>query len=661
MTKLLATLSVCFMVGTTCLAQKPTPAAQPTMPYGKIDQADLELKACDFEKDANAMVLFDKGDVYYDQDFAITMERHKRIKIFNDNGKSEANIRIEYYGGNRLENITGLQAETINLVNGKPEITKLDSKLLYSEVIDKVRSAYVFSFPNVKPGSIIEYKYKLNTPDYSNLPDWTFQSKLPVKYSEFDTAIPDLLYFTTQSHIREPLALDKTSSESKSIGSGADMVTYSVDIKKRAMANVHSLPDEPYMSSAADNLQSLVFHLTYLKPISGFTHSYSDSWDKAAGILQEDEDFGGQLKRKLANEEAIITKAKALHTDQEKIAYLFKEVQTAMKWNGQDRWYTNDGTVKAWEKKTGNSAEVNIILVHLLKQAGVKVYPMVVSTREHGRVNPAFSFLYQFNRTVAYVPVDSTKRYILDATDKYNSYNETPDNLLNSTGLYINKETKTYNTFFISRANPSMQLITVNADINADGKMAGKAQRNDYSYSRINSLKKYKTDGEQKYIEYLRHSDNSLKISALKLENMEIDTLPLAENIDFKLDLTGSDGTYIYFNPAQFSPLRTNPFLSENRMSDIDFGYRDNFSLLGNYKLPAGYKTDALPKNITLQMPDNSIVFRRIVMEQDGSVLVRYVMDYKKVLFFKEDYAQLFDFYKKLHELMNEQVVLKKS
>jgi hypothetical protein len=183
MTKLLATLSVCFMVGTTCLAQKPTPAAQPTMPYGKIDQADLELKACDFEKDANAMVLFDKGDVYYDQDFAITMERHKRIKIFNDNGKSEANIRIEYYGGNRLENITGLQAETINLVNGKPEITKLDSKLLYSEVIDKVRSAYVFSFPNVKPGSIIEYKYKLNTPDYSNLPDWTFQSKLPVKYS----------------------------------------------------------------------------------------------------------------------------------------------------------------------------------------------------------------------------------------------------------------------------------------------------------------------------------------------------------------------------------------------------------------------------------------------------------------------------------------------
>ncbi len=29
-------------------------------PYGRVDQADLEMKDCDFEKGANAMVLFDK-------------------------------------------------------------------------------------------------------------------------------------------------------------------------------------------------------------------------------------------------------------------------------------------------------------------------------------------------------------------------------------------------------------------------------------------------------------------------------------------------------------------------------------------------------------------------------------------------------------------------
>jgi hypothetical protein len=128
--------------------------------------------------------------------------------------------------------------------------------------------------------------------------------------------------------------------------------------------------------------------------------------------------------------------------------YIFKEVQAAMKWDGQDRWYTNDGTVKAWEKKTGNSAEVNLILYHLLYKAGVNAHPMVVSTREHGRVNPSYSFLYQFNRAVVYVPLADEQHYILDATGKYNIYSEIPDDLLNSTGLYIDKENKRFNTVF---------------------------------------------------------------------------------------------------------------------------------------------------------------------------------------------------------------------
>ncbi len=48
----------------------------------------------------------------------------------------------------------------------------------------------------------------------------------------------------------------------------------------------------------------------------------------------------------------ILTKAAALKTDVEKIAYIFGEVKNTMKWDGADRWYTVDGTAKAWEKKS---------------------------------------------------------------------------------------------------------------------------------------------------------------------------------------------------------------------------------------------------------------------------------------------------------------------
>ncbi|MEO3405913.1 DUF3857 domain-containing protein [Mucilaginibacter sp. CAU 1740] len=644
----------------TLSAQAQTAAPKPVV-FGKVDVADLEMTKCDFEPDANAEVLFNKGDVYYDGSFDIIGEYHKRIKIFNDNAKDEANIRIEYIGGNRLEYITGVEAQTINLVNGKPEITKLDKKLIYTQAIDRVRSVIVFSMPNVKAGSVIEYKYKYHTVSISNFPSWDFQQKIPVKYSELDTSIPDLLYFREVNHVWMPYSKSIHKSEARTMP-GNSSLSYNEEKDTRVIENIPSLRDEPFMRSYADNTISLQFNLTSVKSNYGFYKSYSDTWAKVGGIIADDEDFGGQLKRKLKDEEPIIAKAKTFKTDEEKIAYIFNAVKNTMKWDGVDRWYTNDGTYRAWEKKTGNSAEVNIILYHLLKQSGIKeIYPMIVSTREHGKVNRYNTSLSQFNRAVVYIPVDTTKEYILDATSKYNMYNETPDNLLNSLGLYIDKPANTYDMLFIKKEQPARQVTIINAEIMADGKMTGTADISSFSYHKINSCERYKTDGEKKYIDYLRDNDNNLKITSLKMNDMESDTLPLVQNIAFNLELTGSDGNYIYVNPNLFTPIKVNPFINEKRSTDIDFGHRNRYEIAGTYKIPAGYKVDALPKSIRMVIPDQSISFRRVMAEQNGVIVVRYVITYEKTFYEKENYPELHEFYKQMQDMINEQIVLKKA
>src|ERR1700749_4347187 len=105
MNKTFTLMALCLL--TYCAkAQTATPA---DAPYGKVEKEDLELKACDFEKDANAEVLINKGDQYYDQRLNVVVDYHKRIKIFNDNGKDQANIRIEFISNNNLEYITGIQ------------------------------------------------------------------------------------------------------------------------------------------------------------------------------------------------------------------------------------------------------------------------------------------------------------------------------------------------------------------------------------------------------------------------------------------------------------------------------------------------------------------------------------------------------------------------
>ena len=88
MTKFLFAIILCLAAFT---SQAQDTAAR-YQSYGKVDMRDIEMKACPFERDANAEVLFDVGT----SDSFGTMTRHVRVKIFNERGTNEANIRLLY-------------------------------------------------------------------------------------------------------------------------------------------------------------------------------------------------------------------------------------------------------------------------------------------------------------------------------------------------------------------------------------------------------------------------------------------------------------------------------------------------------------------------------------------------------------------------------------
>jgi len=630
-----------------CLAITAKAQTAPTtQSYGKVDQSDLELKACDFEKDANAEILFDKGEVVPEGAGARTiliLQRHTRIKVFKDAAKSLGNIRIKYYSYMDKIVVNDIQAETINLVEGKQVVTLLDKKAIYIEKIDKWTSALVFAMPEVKAGSIIEYKYRVASQTF---PTWNFQNYMPTRYSEIQVTIPNSIDFKSVPHTRQPFV--------KNVGDLKDL--YQV----RAMENIHSMPDEPFMGSRDQNLQRIDY--------TGINGELG-TWAKIGESLIQYDDFGSDLNKSLTGSEAIIKNAKGLKSDDDKIAYLFDAVKNSFKWNGRFSYYAEDGVAKAWVKKLGNSEEINMILLNLLKKAGIKAFPLVACTKDHGKINPGNPTIFLFNDAVVYIPVDSTKHYILDASSKFNLYNLTPTNILNSFALSLNPHNKISTSaigkeseiIFIENEDPSMQSISLNAEIKPDGKMEGSVEINNNSYSKINALGLYDIKGNKKYLDSMRSNDNNLKILSYTRENMNIDSLPLIQKINFNLTLSGSDDKYIYFNTNLFNPMGKNPFFTDERFADIDFGYRDNFSVYSVYKLPSGFKTDALPKTITVVMPDQSIVFKRTVAEDDGNILVKYVLNHRKTIYFKEDYPDIREFYKKMYDLMGEQIVLKKS
>jgi hypothetical protein len=614
-------------------------------PFGQIDTADLRLTDCDFEKGANAMVLFAKGSLRCEQ-YYNKLSYHKRIKILTEGGKNEANIRIEYISKRSLENIKDIVAQTINLEGNVIKITPVDKKQIFIEKVDKYRKAVVITFPEVRKGSIIELKYTWESGYPNFYPRWYFQEDIPVRYSELVADVQLTIDFFAK--VNQDYAKD---TNDKLGPKDEPMVTR----RTWAMANVHAYKTEPYAPASEEYKQGIFF----------FRGRNFSSWTGLAYDVAEDVDFGLQLKKQLSGTEKILAKAATLKNNDKKIASIFNDVKNAMLWNNVDNWYTEDGIKKAWDKKTGNSAEINLILYKLLTTAGIHGYPVLVSTPGNGLIEPGFASLSQMDKAVVFVPVDSVAYYILDASNKKNLYNQIPYDLLNTQGLAVNMDDKkTSNAiqgklFTISCFTTISQRVNINAAISANSKMTGLAQIHSFSYGRAVVIKRKDEPGVN-YADLLKNRDNEITINSLKFENTETDTLPLIQQVDFVANLSQSEGDYIIFNTNLFSDFRINPFTSEARFTSVEFPYPTNYTITGHYTIPPNYTVETLPKSISIKTEDNGIVVRRIVAQEGNIIATRYVVNRLKSFYTKEEYPALKEFYKKLFEVLNEPVVLKK-
>lgn len=616
---------------------------------------DLLLKDCDFEKGANAMVLLDQGDAVTRLE-SVSINYFKRIKIFNEAGKDAANVRLTYCCADGLEQISDLVAQTINLEDGKIVITKVEPSQIYTERIDQNRKAIVFAFPRVKPGSVLEYKYRLLTSSAGDFVGWAFQEDIPVRYSELTAKISYSTLYNIITTGYQPFVKDTSVVIGDFLGKGDRQCWW-------AKANLPSYANEPFVTQRVKNKQGIYFQLKMLRSGMDFLR-FEDTWEKIAREIMTKAYFADQLHENLSEQDAVINKAKTMATDDEKIAYLFAEVKKNVIWNKVNDWATDKGVKTAWNKKTGNSAEINIILYNLLKKSGVKVYPMLVSTRDNGVINPKYGQYNQVNVTVDYIPTaDTSKYYVLDAAGQYNLYNEVPAEYLNTYGIMINPEKRDdiARAKFLTNEIPAKEVVIIDAAITADNKVSGSTLIANYSYNKAFTQALQKKLGTEMYINHLIDNNNGLKITEPVFENMQVDSLPLTQNFHFVQELTAADDQYIYFNPNLFSPLRSNPFLGEKRYSDIDFGYCNAYSINGTYKIPPGYTIDALPKSVILNMADKSIVFKRIVGLLNGALQVHYNITYTRSTFSVGQYPAVREFYKKMYSMLNEPIVLKKS
>ncbi|CAN5318661.1 hypothetical protein BH11BAC6_BH11BAC6_10770 [soil metagenome] len=86
----------------------------PSIKFGKINAADFIINSPVVDSNANAVVIADIGTCEFEGNnkgwFSLVYTEHKRIKIINKNGFSEADINIGLYkSGDAVEKLTELK------------------------------------------------------------------------------------------------------------------------------------------------------------------------------------------------------------------------------------------------------------------------------------------------------------------------------------------------------------------------------------------------------------------------------------------------------------------------------------------------------------------------------------------------------------------------
>jgi Domain of Unknown Function with PDB structure (DUF3857) len=645
-------IAVLFTLSLLAQKSKKTSSDIPVPVFGKVDKADLEMRQCDFDEKAEALVLLDDGQLDHVPGTGFEFKRILRIKILSDKGLDWANVHLRYsvIKGDE-EEIAGLEAQTYNLDNnGNVIISKVEKKLIYEKKLNKRYSEKVFTFPEVKVGSVIEYKFRHKN---IGLVDWYFQRSIPVGQSRFVIDIPSELEISVQ-----PYCSREYFSKGADKG-GRTVKTYS-------MNNVPAFRDEPFILNEdfyRDRLETKI--VAY--PINGIRTSRIVNWQQVIKHLMEDEDFGVQLKKNIPRTAELDEKLKILKDPYKKMKTIYKYVQDNMQWNEYVGIWAFDGVKAAWKDKKGTVGEINLILTNLLKDADLDAHPVLVSTHDNGVVNTSDAGTYgnpgfnQFDRVMAFVEIDK-KSYVLDATNKETPVHLFPSNIVMTEGMVIEKiETSEWGWRTLWNDNLlAKNIIQVVGEIDQAGTMTGQAIISSMDYARLDRLPTVKK-GKDKFIEkYITGSNPGMTVEEVSFENQESDSLPLMQKIKFSQTLNSS-GDYKYFSCNILSGLEKNPFLADNRFSDVFFGYNQSYQLIGNFTLPEGYELETPPKNIKMIMPDTSISITRVAQLTGDVLMTRVKLDFKKPFYPASQYSELQEFYKELFNLLNEQFVIRKK
>jgi len=583
--------------------------------FGKISKADLLNNIYAPDTSAPAVILCDYG---YFNGTTFQFVRILRVKILKKEGYDWAN---QAFSTNSKTNIRGI---TYNLEGNNIVETKLKNESIFETRITEDHYEMRVAMPNVKVGSIIDIKFVFYGIPYS----WDFQQEIPVVHSELIIEPSTRIIYHKNYFGYIPLTISTdTHWESE---------------------NVPAFKLEPFITSSKNYRTRFEFD------------NYISSWNVIREMLYSYTYFGIVLNADGYLKSAVQSIKANCSTQDELIKAAYKYTKQ-MKWNKTERFITEKTSLNsAFKEGKGNSAEVNMALIQLLRQLDFNAAPVFLSTRSNGRLSEYKPSLNKLNYLIAAILTDKDT-LLLDATEANSPYYLLPLRALNGQGQFMDKKSNGWIQLVADKKDK--QMIVFDLSIADDLSLKGKISYIKGDYAALDFRNNYETfNSDDEYLTNYKEGKKGLKVVSHKIDNLD----SLYESINEEFEIVSNSSiseinSDLYIMPLLFEQITENPFKVSERKYPIDFGYARDKSILVNYSIPQGYTVANIPESVNFKLPGNSTSFTIKSAVTAGKVTILYKLNINNCLFLQTEYADLREFYNQVVIKEAQPIVLKKN
>ena len=563
---------------------------------------------------------------------------HVIAKIFNDRGKRRfGEIYLGYdstYETMKIEYARTIKPDgTLVAVGEKAmrEVTPWAQYPLYSNVKTKI-----ISMPEVTEGAIIEYAATRSSSKMMNGKEFQINYGIqrfePYKLQRVSLTLPQERIFKTK-YVR-------TDGPQPTMTRSDGYTTYLWEIK-----DVPEIIPEPDMPPWADITPRIMI----------------SSWDSWKEIYRWWKDL---YRDRVAPDEDIRAKVKELivgkKTDKEKARAIFHYVASKIRYVAVaygEAGYRPHAATEIFANKYGDCKDQAMLLITMLKEAGIKSYPVLIGARYAGKLEEDIP-MSQFNHAIVVADVGDTLSW-MDPTCETCTYGDLPSGDQHRKALvFFDKEGEII-TSPLQPPEKNRLLTEIRFSIRPDDSIEGETTertlgRYNQGYRRL----KYQKPALREQIaeNWLNSFAPGGTLKSYSISDLEDLNVPVSFGIKYAAPN--------YVKKAGKSRLFKIPSVGvsaasvgkQERTYPIFWYTTDMDETVAEVQIPEGYKITYLPQDLKLDLP---IAFYEHTYKTEGNT-IRFHSIYKTKVqeISPEDYAEYKAFKEKLAQELRKEIIL---